>query len=52
MARGWWTHRHEDLNANDFFNNLTGLPRSRYRFNIAGWSLGGPVYIPKHFNIS
>ncbi len=48
---GWWTHRHEDLNANDFFNNITGLPRSRYRFNIAGWSLGGPIYIPKHFNI-
>jgi hypothetical protein len=49
---GWWTHRHEDLNANDFFNNVTGLPRSRYRFNIAGWSFGGPVYIPKHFNTS
>jgi hypothetical protein len=49
---GWWTHRHEDLNANDFFNNVTGLPRSRYRFNIAGWSLGGPVFIPKHFNTS
>ncbi len=48
---GWWTHRNEDLNANDFFNNITGLPRSRYRFNIAGWSLGGPVFIPKHFNI-
>lgn len=47
---GWWTHRHEDLNANDFFNNITGLPRSRYRFNIAGWSFGGPVFIPKHFN--
>jgi hypothetical protein len=49
---GWWTHRHEDLNANDFFNNLNSLPRSRYRFNIAGWSLGGPVFIPKHFNIN
>jgi len=49
---GWWTHRNEDLNANDFFNNITGLPRSRYRFNIAGWSLGGPVFIPKHFNIA
>ena len=47
---GWWTHRHEDLNANDYFNNITGLNRSRYRFNIAGWSLGGPVFIPKHFN--
>ena len=47
---GWWTHRHEGFNANDYFNNLTGLPRSRYRFNIQGWSLGGPVFIPKVFN--
>ena len=47
---GWWTHRHEDLNANQFFNNQTGAPIPRYRYNIAGWSLGGPVYIPKHLN--
>ena len=49
---GWWTHRHEDLNANDYFNKQTGLPRSKYRYNIQGWSLGGPVYIPGHFNTS
>jgi hypothetical protein len=48
---GWWTHRHEEFNSNDFFNNITGLPRSRYRYNIAGWSLGGPVFIPHHFNV-
>src|SRR6516162_7170725 len=47
---GWWTHRHEEFNSNDFFNNITGLPKSRYRYNIAGFSIGGPVYIPKHFN--
>src|SRR5450759_5029358 len=47
---GWWTHRHEQFNSNDFFKNITGLPKSRYRYNIAGWSLGGPVFIPKHFN--
>ena len=49
---GWWTHRHEDLNANQFFNNQTGQLIPRYRYNIAGWSLGGPVFIPKHFNTS
>jgi hypothetical protein len=49
---GWWTHRHEGFNANSFFNNQTGLPRARYRYNIAGFSLGGPVYIPKLFNTS
>ena len=46
----WWTHRHEDFNANSFFNNQTGLARPRYRYNIPGWSFGGPVYIPGHFN--
>ena len=49
---GWWTHRHEEFNANDFFNNQTGLPTSRYRYNIAGWSLGGPIFVPHHFNIA
>ncbi|MCU1328495.1 MAG: TonB-dependent receptor [Bryobacterales bacterium] len=47
---GWWTHRHEGFNANQFFNNQTGVPVPRYRFNIAGFSLGGPVYVPKYFN--
>ncbi len=46
----WWTHRHEEFNANTFFNNQTGVARPRYRYNIPGWSFGGPVYIPGHFN--
>jgi hypothetical protein len=49
---GWWTHRHEEFNANRFFNNQTGVVKPRYRYNIAGFSLGGPVYIPKVFNTS
>ena len=47
---GWWTHRHEQFNANKFFSNQTGLPVSRYRYNIEGFSIGGPVFIPKVFN--
>jgi len=47
---GWWNHRHEQFNANNFFNNRSGLPRTLYRYNVAGWSLGGPVYIPGKFN--
>lgn len=46
----WWTHRHEEFNANSFANNQTGVARPRYRYNIPGWSFGGPVFIPKHFN--
>jgi hypothetical protein len=43
-------YRHESLNANNFFNNRSGTPKSLYRYRITGYSLGGPVYIPGKFN--
>lgn len=43
-------YRHESLNANNFFNNRTGTPKSPYRYRISGYSIGGPAYIPKRFN--
>ena len=46
----WNTYRHEQLNANSFFNNARGTPKSPYRYRITGYSVGGPVYIPKRFN--
>lgn len=46
----WWNHRHEGLNANNFFRNRTGLEKSPYRYNIAGFTLGGPVSVPGKFN--
>jgi len=42
-----WYFRNEDLNANDFFNNEAGRPRTKYRYNIASYSIGGPVIPPK-----
>jgi hypothetical protein len=42
--------RHEMFNANSFFNNYNGTPKSQYRFFVWGYSVGGPVYIPKVFN--
>ena len=39
--------RNEDLNANNFFNNLRGIPRPQDRYNLFGAKLGGPVWIPK-----
>jgi hypothetical protein len=42
--------RNEDLNANTFFNNWNGLPRSLDRKNDYGLTLGGPVWIPKLYN--
>lgn len=43
----YWFHRHDSLNANNWINNRNGLPRSLFRFNDFGYTLGGPVYIPK-----
>ena len=44
--------RNDALNANDFFNNRNGVKRPRYRYNTFGGTLGGPVYIPGHWNQS
>ncbi|MCX6628394.1 MAG: hypothetical protein NTW28_12280, partial [Candidatus Solibacter sp.] len=49
---GYWYLRNEKLNANDFFNNRNGVKRPEYRYNTGGFSLGGPIYIPKLFNTS
>ncbi|HLH18785.1 MAG TPA: carboxypeptidase regulatory-like domain-containing protein [Bryobacteraceae bacterium] len=48
----YYYNRNEAFNANNFFNNRQGIPRQRYRFNTVGETLGGPIYIPKHFNTS
>jgi len=42
--------RHEQFNANSFFNNRNGQPRSRYRFNTWSYNVNGPVSIPGLFN--
>jgi Carboxypeptidase regulatory-like domain len=46
----WYAFRNEALNANDYFNNLTGQPKSRYRFNTVTGTLGGPVFIPRLYD--
>ena len=40
-------YRNEELNANTFFNNTTGTPKGPYRYRITGYTVGGPVWIPK-----
>src|SRR5581483_6007518 len=44
---GYWYHRHDSLNANSWLNNAKGLPRSLFRYNDPGFTIGGPIYIPK-----
>ena len=42
--------RNDKLAANTFFNNLSGIARPPLRYNNFGYTLGGPVLIPKVYN--
>jgi hypothetical protein len=42
--------RNDALNANTYFNNLSGVARPPLRYNDFGFTLGGPVMIPHHYN--
>jgi hypothetical protein len=42
--------RNEKLDANDFFNVLTGSPKPVDRFQDYGGTFGGPIYWPGKFN--
>jgi hypothetical protein len=39
--------RNDYLNANSFFSNATDTPRSVERYNDYGFTVGGPIWIPK-----
>jgi hypothetical protein len=55
---GFFYHRHEQFNANSFFNNANGRradgteisPRNFYRYNQMGYNIGGPVKIGKYLS--
>src|SRR5262249_35954978 len=44
---GYYFHRHEQFNANNFYNNADKLSRGFYRYNYQGYNIGGPVWLPK-----
>jgi hypothetical protein len=46
----YYYNRNEDYNANSWFNNYNGTARGRYRYNVGGGNIGGPVFWPGHFN--
>ncbi len=48
----YYYNRNEAMNANNYFNNAQDVRRPRYRYNTTGSMLGGPIYIPGHFNTS
>jgi len=54
-----WNHRNEEFNANLWQNDrngrnaVTGAPNSPispYRYNVETYTIGGPIYIPRHVN--
>jgi hypothetical protein len=47
---GYDTYRNETLNANSFWNNRQNIAKAPYRYRITGYTVSGPVFIPKVFN--
>lgn len=46
----WEFLRNDALDANQWFNNLRGIPRKAYRQNQFGFTAGGPIYLPHIYN--
>ena len=44
---GYLYHRHDQFNANSWTNNRERQPLQLFRFNNFGYTIGGPVYLPK-----
>jgi|SRR5579859_5270871 len=42
--------RNDMFNANEYFNNAAGIARPPYKKHDFGYTVGGPVYIPNHYN--
>jgi hypothetical protein len=47
---GWYNARRDRWNENDYLRKVQGQPKPLYRVNISGYSIGGPVMIPKLFD--
>lgn len=42
--------RNDFFNANEYFNNAADIARPPYKKHDFGYTIGGPVYIPNHYN--
>jgi hypothetical protein len=42
----YYYYRHEEFNANEFFNNQLNVAKPRYRYENPGGTIGGPLLIP------
>jgi hypothetical protein len=50
----WEENRNTDYNANSFFNNFSTpvTQRPAVHYNIYGFNVGGPLYIPHTYNVN
>jgi hypothetical protein len=46
----WYFNRNEAYDANNYFINSAGQRRPKFRLNLYGYNLGGPVFIPHVYN--
>lgn len=46
----WEFFRNDDLDANNYIANANSEPVPELRYNVYGWNLGGPIFIPGHYN--
>jgi hypothetical protein len=49
---GWEYVRNDKMDAANFFTNLNGQPKPPLRFNVFGYNVGGPFFIPKIYPLS
>lgn len=42
--------RNDVFDANEWFNKQAGNPKPPFRYNDFGYTIGGPAYIPGHYN--
>ena len=48
----YYFFRNQLLNANYYFNNLAGIPRPPIHYNDFGYTVGGPVWLPRFSSLS
>lgn len=49
---GYGFLRNESLNANSWLNNYNKVRKPTYRYNTEGFTVGGPIFIPRYFNVN
>jgi len=42
--------RNDILNANSFLNNSAGVKKPPFHYNNFGYTFGGPIFVPGHYN--